>query len=543
MRSEVLVGRQLVKLNGRGVYRDFFIARLAVIPISIVGAFLSYFFAKQLFGTLPALLTLAIWCFSPSTLAYGSLITPDLSSAVAFLATCFAIYHWLLLPNTVSTAILSSALAIALLTKSVWLILVPLLPLIWTTLILWGCLRKNAGRNCKLDRTWQPLAIQSGLNLLIAILVAVFAVNAFYGFQQSLKPLGEYRFLSAKLSGNPIPTQDAGDKVCLECPVDRMTNRFSSTFMSGFPIPLPSRYVEGIDLQLRDFERGWYDPKWQSYLLGTWKQGGWWYYYLLAIFFKTPAVTWLLFAMSLFAFPQMSWSGKVRTAMSITLPAIAFLIMASSAMGINRYFRYALPVLPFLFIWCGLSGKLIAECSGPVRQRIAGCLLLTSVVYMSYTAWHFAPHHLSYFNEIVGGPSSGHKFLCDSNVDWGQDLVALENWLELNPQAKKNLHLAYFGSYDPSWVGIEYDSNVFASLHEQDGKELPEGWYVISKNFLVGHSMPIPTSSSKLRFDRFPEDTFAKFVELTPSHHIGYSMFVYHIETKRRHQEVKLVKQ
>jgi hypothetical protein len=31
------------------------------------------------------------------------------------------------------------------------------------------------------------------------------------------------------------------------------------------------------------------------------------------------------------------------------------------------------------------------------------------------------PHYLAYFNEIIGGPRNGYKYLIDSNLDWGQD--------------------------------------------------------------------------------------------------------------------------
>ena len=31
------------------------------------------------------------------------------------------------------------------------------------------------------------------------------------------------------------------------------------------------------------------------------------------------------------------------------------------------------------------------------------------------------PHYLAHFNEAVGGPRNGYRYLVDSNLDWGQD--------------------------------------------------------------------------------------------------------------------------
>jgi hypothetical protein len=45
------------------------------------------------------------------------------------------------------------------------------------------------------------------------------------------------------------------------------------------------------------------------------------------------------------------------------------------------------------------------------------------------------PHSLSYFNELVGGPANGHAHLLDSNIDWGQDLLLLKEWLDAHPEA------------------------------------------------------------------------------------------------------------
>src|SRR6266446_7036963 len=68
---------------------------------------------------------------------------------------------------------------------------------------------------------------------------------------------------------------------------------------------------------------------------------------------------------------------------------------------------------------------------------------------------YYAPHSLSYFNEIAGGPDNGAEHLVDSNLDWGQDLFFLKKWYDAHPQARP-FYLVYFGAMDPRCVGIEF---------------------------------------------------------------------------------------
>lgn len=40
------------------------------------------------------------------------------------------------------------------------------------------------------------------------------------------------------------------------------------------------------------------------------------------------------------------------------------------------------------------------------------------------------PHSLAYFNQSAGGPINGHQHLIHSNLDWGQDLWLVQDWME-----------------------------------------------------------------------------------------------------------------
>ena len=59
------------------------------------------------------------------------------------------------------------------------------------------------------------------------------------------------------------------------------------------------------------------------------------------------------------------------------------------------------------------------------------------------------PHYLAYFNWASGGPDQRPPRLIDSNLDWGQDLVALQKWWQETIPGEP-IGLAYFGQINPS---------------------------------------------------------------------------------------------
>jgi len=355
VRSEVFVGRQFIEQHGEKSFDYFFYARLAVIPISLLGALLCFLWARDLFGVGAGLVAMTIWCFEPNVLAYGSVITPDLGAAVAMLGASYVFYRWLIEPTWSWALMLASVTALAMLTKSVWL----MLPAIYFAIfVLHHCraivpIAPAPEANHESHSSFKLSLTQ----LALACLLALVLTNGFYGFTNTLTPLGDFKFVSTAFSGN---------EPCLDCGTDsRPTdpasgNRFASSFLGKLPVPLPANYLQGIDIQTRDFERGFYDAGWQSYLLGNWQQGGWSYYYVIAMLVKIPLALWLLVGvgsvMAIFWRPdRQAFLGVV----CLWLPAVLMFVLVSFNTGLNRYMRYALPVLPVLFIWAAQSGRWI----------------------------------------------------------------------------------------------------------------------------------------------------------------------------------------
>ena len=79
LRAEFDVGRDFVRDNGAHTVRLVQWGRLACIPLSLVGAWSCYYWAKDLYGRLSGLCALTLWCFSPNVLAHAALMTPDIA--------------------------------------------------------------------------------------------------------------------------------------------------------------------------------------------------------------------------------------------------------------------------------------------------------------------------------------------------------------------------------------------------------------------------------------------------------------------------------
>jgi hypothetical protein len=104
--------------------------------------------------------------------------------------------------------------------------------------------------------------------------------------------------------------------------------------------------------------------------------------------------------------------------------------------------RFLLPVFPFLFLAVGYLCE-AGLWKGKVNKTV---MVVVGIAYLIPSVCVF-PNYLPYFNLAAGGPCKGHKWLIDSNLDWGQDLPGLKKYMEKNGIDK--IKLGYFGRVDP----------------------------------------------------------------------------------------------
>jgi hypothetical protein len=74
------------------------------------------------------------------------------------------------------------------------------------------------------------------------------------------------------------------------------------------------------------------------------------------------------------------------------------------------------------------------------------------------------PDEITYFNELVGGPERGFRYLVDYTQDWGQTHKELRDYLRSHPGPMPSV--AYYTRLDPSFYGVSF-RRVFRSPGEQ----------------------------------------------------------------------------
>jgi hypothetical protein len=493
-RPEFALGEALAAGTGPHYFRLLAAARLMALPFSLATGIVCFRWASQLWGTASGLLALLIWVLSPSAIAYGHLITSDAGATAMGLLAAYSFRHWLRQPTVGRALIAGLLLGLAQLTKTTWVILFCLWPLLWG---LWRLLGRSDAR----VHTQRP-AIQV-VHLVFIGIVALWVLNLGYGFEGSFTRLGNYSFLSRAFRGG-IGTVDGF----------ATGNRFASGPLAAMPVPLPENYLLGVDYIKMEYER-----KYWSYLNGEWRFGGWWYYYLYAMSIKEPLGTWGLglLAVGAAAAFRGSYAAPLREELLLLVPMLAVLTLVSSQTGFSHHLRYVLPAFPFLFILIGRLGRSFER--GDWKLAAAVCLLLGWSVVSSLSV---VPHSMSYFNELAGGPKNGWRHLDNSNTDWGQDLLYLSTWYDRHPEARP-LHVGYdLRLIDPKMLGIDWQpipvappSDAAKRLPPEELAPLP-GWYAVSVNW---------RHDGRYRFTYFNS--------FEPVDWVGYTMPIYHITTEQ----------
>jgi len=245
-----------------------------------------------------------------------------------------------------------------------------------------------------------------------------------------------------------------------------------------------------------------------TFLLGELSDRGFPHYFAVSFLLKTPLPLLLLCALALVRAPRLAR----RDSALLWIPVLVYLA-ATTTRGLQIGHRHLLPIYPFLFLAAGEAAAALRAWRAPKGAVIAGALALW------YAGGTFVqhPHHLAYFNEIAGGSRNGWRLLVDSNLDWGQDLKRLAEWLRANPAP--GLKLSYFGSADPAYYGI-----VSEALPGYTAPHAPR----ITREIRPGDVLAV--SATNLQGVYLEPDDRAlmeRVRALRPLARVGFSIFVY----------------
>jgi len=469
-----------------------FLARLPVVALTVLLAALAFRWARGLWGCAGGLFALALVAFDPNILAHGSLATTDLGQTTTVFIAGYAVWRmaqqpsWggYVLTGLAMGAMLASKLS-ALLFFGVFITL-----LCGLNSVPKGLRSLSAAASAPRDARLPLMHRLGGIALLV--LLAMTVLWAAYAFQCS-------------------PAVQRGAAVPL------------GTYWRG---------VRSIFVQAQGGR--------PSYLLGETSVHGWYAYFPIAFAVKTPLATLvalLLAVLSMLA--RKAWRADIF----LLAPVLAYWGVAVQS-ALNLGYRHLLPILPFLYVWAaqllGLAelashtsvpailAPLWHKCVKIVRERHwlllgfrAFNLKALLSLWLALTCVGIAPHFLAYFNALGGGPANGWRIVADSNIDWGQDLKRLRDYLAEHELG--GVRLSWFGSSYPEFYGIDYDPLPGLPHHFDlwaappfDMQQPEPGIYVISVSNLV----EIPFEDKRV---------FAYFRQREPDARVGYSIYVYKV--------------
>jgi len=260
----------------------------------------------------------------------------------------------------------------------------------------------------------------------------------------------------------------------------------------------PGAYWRGLVAVHRDHR-----PDHFFYLMGEFKQGGWWYYFLAAFLFKTPVPVML----AMVAAAVVAWRSRTTTMIDDVLllaPAAVFFIL-TSALAHNLGLRYVLPVFPLVFVFASRLGESLT------RHRLGLAFVAALALWQAGGALRIYPDYFAYFNEVSGGPRNGYRLLDDSNLDWGQDLKRLGEYLK--EQNVTDVRLCYNSQGHPPYYGIKAQRILTPQLRYD-----PEpGLYAIAIHCLLRARAPASMGGTEV-------DWLARY---EPVGRVGYSFYLF----------------
>lgn len=430
--------------------RIVFISRLPMVGLYLVFGLLLWGVARTLYGQMAGIFALVFSLFTPEIIAHGQLVTTDLPFALFAFATIWFGYRALLLwqqGDILLCCLSCGAMATTKFTAPIIFITLVLVALVY---ILGGDYLPDLKGAPKCGRRIKRV----GLLALYVALATLLAIWGIYRFRYAIS--GDVEILVPWREFNP------------QSGVTRLVLWLHSWEF------LPEAYLAGI---LECFKML---PDRPTYLFGEVFQGGRWYYFPVTFLFKTPIPLLLLLIFAWYRRRGEEWLTFLNV--SLLLPPVLYLLIAMQS-EVNIGNRHILPVYPFLIVWAAKSGQSLT----PFRQTpsLKESTLIALLLWLLVGTLSIYPHYLSYFNELAGGPRQGGRILADSNIDWGQDLRGLAEYLR--EVAREDLYVCYFGTASLKHYLPEAKVLPCTVRGSVDFDEVPSGGLVaISTNHLAG---------------------------------------------------------
>jgi 4-amino-4-deoxy-L-arabinose transferase-like glycosyltransferase len=365
-----------------------------------------WFATRRLFSEGAANVALALFAFTPSLIAHYSVATTDGIGTLFIFLVAFQLVRWRGRPTWPQTVLIGLALGGLLLAK----FYAP--PLVLLALALMMLLKPEGAAFRPAQWNWKPV--------LAALALALVTLWAGYFFHVSRFKVGDGQ-ATATFPNRGLKTWATKSNLHVNAIVPA------------------GEFFEGLREVALSNKHG--RPAW--FFGNIYPTGGIKLYYPAAIVLKWPTILLALVIASLLMGVRKVCRAPLDLLIMGAFAVVFFFFAIQSKYDIGE--RHILPLYPFALL---IAGSIWEH----VKSRKSASVVLVIVLALNAAdALRSAPDYLSYFNILVR-PANSWRYLTDSNLDWGQGLIALHEYEQKHPDEK--LRLAYFGSVNPALYGV-----------------------------------------------------------------------------------------
>lgn len=472
--------RRFWQANRASFQKIFFWARVPMVLVTLATGLVIFAFALLLFGARAAVLSVALFAFEPNILAHGRIVK-DIHTAFAYVLFCYTLYLYWSTPTFKRALLVGLTGGVATVVKFSMFVVGPLYFLAACALVAVAPSRefKRSVILGQLAASW---------------VVALVVIN------------GAYLFSHQSLTA-----------------VDVLWLQQNSPALASWLLPvvrslgwiLPPYFLFGISgiitQQAGDHH---------VFLLGSYSERGWWYYFPTAFALKTT-LPFLLITVSSLAWAVWQLVRKRDERFFFLLAPVAAYMAMAMWTSIQIGIRHLIPIFPFLFILGGaLLERLLRANRAPAAARAS---VIIALLWISMEATRAYPDYIPFMNQLASRGPRWH-YLSDSNVEWGDDIGALADYLKTRGAGRVRAALLG-GSVLLPLYGVEY-----VDLLAPPGSPQPATQYVaLGASFLNGTSVPGWSEGSRRETKEQQRNFFADYRHRTPEAVFGGSIYLYRV--------------
>ena len=485
-------GRALIFQTGNDAVTLVRVAKIPGMIFFIISAWIVFIWTRKLFGDKAGLLAVFLFSFTPTVIAHSRLVTTDVALLFGVMISLYFLERYLENQNTKNFWIASVAIGFGQLTKFSAFLLIPLiifLAMVWA----YANHKKLSGI---IHIAWKTA--------LMVVVGFAFVVGPIYQLHL-LNYSGDKQKEDATVILSSYGNRAFADPVI---------------WASDKPVIRPfAQYGLGV---LMIFQRNMGGN--QTYFLGNMYNKAVKSYFPIVYTLKEPIPFLILFVMAVVGFFVYAHSRErhlkewLRNHFAETaIFSWALLYWATSInSNLNIGIRHLIPVYGGTAIL--VAGQLSVLYKHVKQKRAYIAFVGVMCAWLLAETLMIFPYYLTYFNQLAGGPAGGHRYVVDSNLDWGQDLKRLADWVNVNNIQK--ISLDYFGWADQTyylgnkliWIRNGQYKNVVDFLRDN-----PSGGY-------------LAVSATYYQQSIVSDKNYLWLTKHQPLTVIGNSIFVWHIE-------------